>query len=336
MQPICSAMDTHATAARRVLLLRSIRRRAGVLLALLAWSATAGAATPPATAAPTTAAAPGPAASAAATPTGNADQALAASVRVGRPEWLEAAGERFLGIYTETASDPPHGGIILLPGMAAHADWPGVIHPLRRDLPAYGWATLSIQLPAPALAKDRHWELAPVFTTAKGRIAAAVAFLEKQGVKNIVVVGHDLGAAAAAAALAGATDGKIASFVAVGMGLPLNTDNAPYRPELLEQITVPMLDIYGSRDNDTVLQQASRRAAAARKGGGKSRSQQGVRAADSDHGSFSYRQLEVVGADHFFTASDQVLTKRIAGWLRKHAAGVIVPRTSSSDATSPG
>src|SRR3569623_3026560 len=49
MQPICSAMDTHATAARRVLLLRSIRRRAGVLLALLAWSATAGAATPPAT-----------------------------------------------------------------------------------------------------------------------------------------------------------------------------------------------------------------------------------------------------------------------------------------------
>src|SRR3569623_47056 len=259
MQPICSAMDTHATAARRVLLLRSIRRRAGVVLALLAWSATAGAATPPATAAPTTAAAPGPAASAAATPTGNADQALAASVRVGRPEWLEAAGERFLGIYTETASDPPHGGIILLPG-----------------------------------------------------------------------------AAAAAAALAGATDGKIASFVAVGMGLPLNTDNAPYRPELLEQITVPMLDIYGSRDNDTVLQQASRRAAAARTAGGKSRRQLGVRAADSDHGSYSYRQLEVVGADHFFTASDQVLTKRIAVWLRKHAAGVIVPRTSSSDATSPG
>src|SRR3569623_376818 len=119
MQPICSAMATHATAARRVLLLRSIRRRAGVLLALLAWSATAGAATPTATAAPTTAPATAPAASAAATPTGNADQALAASVRVGRPEWLEAAGERFLGIYTETASDPPHGGIILLPGMAA-------------------------------------------------------------------------------------------------------------------------------------------------------------------------------------------------------------------------
>lgn len=185
---------------------------------------------------------------------------------------------------------------------------------------------MSIQLPAPVLAKDGHWELAPVFTAAKGRIDAAVAFFEKQGIKNIVVVGHDLGAAAAAAALAGATDGKIASLVAVGMGLPLNADNAPYRPELLEQITVPVLDIYGSRDNDTVLQQAARRADAARKGGGKSLSQQGdraprttgARAADSEQGSLRYRQLEIVGADHFFTASDPALTKRIAGWLRKH------------------
>ena len=268
----------------------------------------------------------------------NSEEILAANVAIGRAEWLEAGGQRFLGLYTE-ATSAAQGGVILLHGTAAHADWPGVIHPLRRNLPSYGWTTLSIQLPEPALGKDGRWELAPIFEAGKTRIEAAVALLEKQGINNIVIIGHDLGAAVAASALAGAKNGKIAGFVAVGMGLPLNSGETPYRPALLEQITVPMLDIYGSRDSDAVIQQAAHRAEAARKGGALiQRSQQldplkrsaTARIPVSEQsGYIAYRQMELPGADHFFTASDHVLIKRVAGWLRKHAAGVVLPRAGA-------
>ena len=185
-----------------------------------------------------------------------------------------------------------------------------------------------------------------MFDAGKARIDAAVALLEKQGLKNIVIVGHDVGAAVAAAALAGVKNGKIAGFVAVGMGLPLNSGETPYRPELLEQIAVPVLDIYGSRDSDAVTQEAARRAEAARKGGALvhrgqqldplRRSATARFPVSEQSGYITYRQMELAGADHFFTAYDHVLTKRIAGWLRKHATGVAVPRASSSDAAAPG
>lgn len=277
----------------------------------------------------------------------NIEETLAANVTTGRAEWLEASGQRFLGLYTEATTAMPQGGIILLHGMAAHADWPDVIRPLRRDLPSYGWTTLSIQLPAPTLGKDGRWEWTPIFEAGRARIDAAVALLEKRGFNNIVIIGHDLGAAIAATALAGVKDGKVAGLIAVSMALPLDGAETPYRPELLEQITVPMLDIYGSRDSDAVIQQAPRRAEAARKGGALiHRSQQQLdplkrsataRIPVSEQSRYiAYRQMEMAGADHFFTAYDHILTKCIAGWLHKHAAGVVLPRTNTSDTTKSG
>src|SRR3569832_433626 len=145
---------------------------------------------------------------------------------------------------------------------------------------------------------------------------------------------------------AGVKNGKIAGFVAVGMGLPLNSGETPYRPELLEQIAVPVLDIYGSRDSDAAMQEAGRRTEAARKGGALvhrgqqldplRRSATARFPVSEQSGYITYRQMELAGADHFFTAYDHVLTKRIAGWLRKHATGVAVPRAGSSDAAAPG
>ena len=264
---------------------------------------------------------------------------LIAGLSVGRAEWLAAAGERFLALYVEADAGQPQGGIILLHGMGAHPDWPAVMHPLRRALPGYGWATLSIQLPAPAQNANREWELNPIFEAGAARIEAAALFLEQQGLRNIVVIGYDLGGAVAAKALAGVKNGKVQAFVAVGLGLPPHSAAAPYRPGLFEQIGVPVLDIYGSRDLDSVLQEAPARARAARKGGAATyRSQQldplkrsaTARIPMSEQsGYIAYRQIEVTGADHYFTGSDPSLIKRIAGWLKKHAAGAAVrPRSS--------
>lgn len=299
---------------------------AGALLGLTH----AHAATPdqPPAAAAVAAASPPPAPDADAAKT---EDPLIVHLKLGRAESLEAAGTRFWGLYTEALTGDPQGGIILLHGLGAHPDWPEVIRPLRRDLPRSGWAVLSIQLPAAAQNPDRQWELAPVFEAAAPRIAAAAAFLEQQGLKQIVVIGHGLGAAAATAALAGADNDKIAALVAIGLGLPPHTTATPYQPGLVEKIAVPMLDIYSSQDLDAVKQEAATRALAARKGhaaraaDSPSDSPQDPAAADAspppdDKAELAYRQMELPGADHFFTGGETTLVKRIAGWLKKHAA----------------
>lgn len=263
---------------------------------------------PPATASPITAPPPAPA-----TGTASIEDPLVTHLKLGRPEWLEAAGTRFLGLYTEALSGAPHGGIILLPGLGAHPDWPEVIRPLRRDLPSAGWAVLSIQLPAPAQNPDRQWQLTPLFEAAPARIAAAAAFLEQQGLKNIVVIGHDVGAAVAVTTLAGTNNDKITGLVAIGLGLPLHSAATPYQPGLLEKVGVPLLDIYGSQDLESVKQEADARALAARKGGAPrfasppSDSPQdstvtNVSPPPDDKTELAYRQMELPGADHFLRA----------------------------------
>ncbi len=263
-----------------------------------------------------------------------AENPLIVNLSAGRAQWLEAAGERFLGLYADADSGEPQGGIILLHGLGTHPDWPAVIYPLRSALPSQGWATLSIELPAPRQNANREWELKPIFETGAARIEAAALFLEQQGLRNIVVIGHDLGGAVAANALAGVKGGKIKAFVAVGLGLPPHSAAGPYQPALFEQIDVPVLDIYGSRDMDSVMQQAGARARAARKGGAAAyRSQQldplkrsaTARIPMSEQsGYIAYRQIEITGADHNFTGSEALLIKRITGWLKKHAAGAAV------------
>ena len=69
----------------------------------------------------------------------------------------------------------------------------------------------------------------------------------------------------------------------------------------VEKITVPVLDLYGSRDLADVLNTAKARAAAARKSG-----------------NADYRQTEVEGADHFFIGVEDDLTRRVYGWLKTH------------------
>lgn len=73
----------------------------------------------------------------------------------------------------------------------------------------------------------------------------------------------------------------------------------------IRKITLPMLDIYGSRDLLSVLSSAKARSTSAKKAGNK-----------------RYIQIKIQGADHFFNNMDEVLVKRVRGWLAKHAAGV--------------
>ena len=259
------------------------------------------------------------------------DTDLAAAITVGEPQWLEADSKRFLGIYTRSTTGSSLGGAIILPSLGRTPDWPDVIAPLRKALPAHSWNTLAIELPTPTKGTDGLWQLEPYFTASRSRIQSAINFLQQQGITNIVLIGHGLGAVTAAVCVSGDDPLKVSGLAAISLGAPPGSDPKSYGPDLLEKIHVPILDIYGSRDFDDVTASAAARVSAARRGGlaalrsqqveALKRSPQARLLSTDRNGYIAYRQLELMGADHSFRGAEPTLIKRIMGWLKKHSEG---------------
>lgn len=194
----------------------------------------------------------------------------------------------FLGILTETVSEKPAGGAIVLHGSGVHPDWPQVVHPLRVRLTAHGWTTLSLQLPV--LANEAEYkDYIPVIPDAASRIQAGIKHLQSMGLKRIVIIAHSLGTVMAGHALANGLTG-VDAYVAVGM-----PDGAI---QYLDKISIPTLDLYGQNDLENIVKSAPQRRQA------------------SSHNK-AYRQVASPGADHFFNEKDDQLLATVIAWLEK-------------------
>ena len=212
--------------------------------------------------------------------------------------WLQDGEHEFLSVYRRTDIDPMRGAAIVLHGRGAHPEWNDVVRPLAADLPDYGWDTLAIQLPvAAADAPVRDWaELVP---EASPRIAAALAFLRERRISNVVLIAHSMGCRMATNHLSTSAPAEVKALVLIGMSANRNERQTGALGEL-RKLKVPILDIYGERDLDSVLSSAKER-----------------RLAAQDAGNSAYTQAEIAGADHFFTGIDDQLASRVRAWLAR-------------------
>ena len=238
------------------------------------------------------------------------EDALAGRIEQGEPVWLDQAGDRFLAIYLQQVTDRPRGAAIIVHGMGGHPDWPQVIAPLRLRLPAGGWATLSLQMPVlePGEALAGYGD---TITQAGNRIRTAVTYLREKGFSNVVLVGYGFGASIGACYLVG-SGGGIQAFAGIGMQ---SYDFLNPRVDLdacLARIDIPVLDLYGGRDLDSVLRQAPNRRLEARK-------------LNKD----LYQQIVIEDANHYYTGLEDVLARRISDWLDQSvpATGVAAEET---------
>lgn len=218
----------------------------------------------------------------------------------GEPVDLRSAdGQRFLGIYTQSATGPARGALVILHGRGFHPDWADVVQPLRVGLTESGWDTLAIQLPV--LEKEaKYYDYAGIFDAAGPRIEAAVAMARARSGGKVIVIAHSCGAHMANHWLR--TRGRLAmatidGFVGIGMGA---TDfGQPMRePFALDKMSVPILDIYAEHDFDAVHRLAPQRAAALQAGG-------------NPHSA----QVVVPDAEHYFVDRGEALVGVIADWL---------------------
>lgn len=205
----------------------------------------------------------------------------------GEAVYLNDGKTDFLAIDTPAAV-PGEAAVILLHGIGVHPDWPQVIHPLRVQLPEAGWRTLSLQLPVlPNEADSKDYQ--PLMGDVPARIEAGIAHLRADGVKTVYIVAHSLGAEMASYYLSRAKP-QVTGYVGIGMG--------PRNARYMENIALPMLDLFGERDLAGVLESAPARA-----GAGQTNP--------------AYTQRKIPAADHFFDGQEVALLEAVVQWLGK-------------------
>jgi hypothetical protein len=213
----------------------------------------------------------------------------------GDPVTLTANAHEFLGIYTESVTEPALGAAIILHGRGMHPDWAQVTGPLRIALPEQGWSTLALQMPV--LEKDASfYDYEAVFPEAGPRIDAGIEYLRAQGIQRIALIAHSCGVHMSMAWLEQQGSGDIDAYIGIGMGA---TDyQQPMRkPFPFNRVGVPLLNVYGSEDYPAVQRQAETLAPLL---------------ADIHPDS---RQTRINGADHYFDGYNEELAASISAWL---------------------
>ena len=212
--------------------------------------------------------------------------------------WLNDGTSEFLGIYTEAGEDASRA-VIVMHGTGIHPDWQQVIQPLRVGLTEHNWNTLSIQMPI--LPNEAEYpEYAPLYDEVAPRINAAIKSLQDNGSSNIVLIGHSQGASMTAYYLSTQKQ-DVNGFVAIGMA-SFADDPRMNCIRALENINVPVLDLYGDEDLELVLNSSRARAESAKKAGNE-----------------NYTQAKLSGSNHFFDGNEDVLIETVAEWLDKLA-----------------
>jgi len=209
--------------------------------------------------------------------------------------WLGESNKRFLVLYRESEKSGFKGTAILLHHMGGHPDNDPLIYTLRRELAEHNWATFALQIP---LREDGASEADyyPLFPEAKQRIDEATRHLVSHGAESIVLVGHQLGALMALYAQANEPMQEIKAMVNIGLNVPETDSKNAQTIELIKQIKIPFLDIYGEQDSEDIVASARERHIAARE-------------------NKQYRQFQLNRARSPYWNDQDLVVKRVYGWL---------------------
>ena len=211
---------------------------------------------------------------------------------------VDGKDHEFMAIDTETEGDAK-GAVIILHGRGFHPNWEDAIFPLRTQLPAKGWRTLSLQMPV--LEKSaKYYDYVPLFSQAAPRIEAGIKHLKEQGVDNIVLFAHSCGAHMAMDWVRNKADTigeNISAYIGAGMGAT-DYKQKMAKPFPLAEMKIPVLDIYGEKEFPAVIRMAPDRLDAMQKAG-----------------NAKSKQVIVPGADHYFKDAGDALVSDISKWL---------------------
>ena len=150
----------------------------------------------------------------------------------------------------------------------------------------------------PVLANDAlHEDYIALFPEVPPRISAAVKYLQDREINEIYLIGHSLGASMGAYYLSNKNT-SLNGFISIGLSTGIK-DTAMDNLAHLSEISVPMLDLYGTEDLENIVEFAQERRDAANPG-------------------IPYRQIAADGADHFFDGEESQLLEHVIDWIKNN------------------
>ena len=216
------------------------------------------------------------------------------SIMDGEAVDLVVEGQEVFAIYME-AEDGSDKGMIVVHGTGIHPNWQQVVQPIRVEMTAHGWNTLSIQMPI-LHNEAQYEEYVALYPEVPPRLRAAEAFLKDRGIQTLLIAAHSQGATMSSYYLS-RHPSDVKGLIAIGMGAT-QKDSYVNSAQSLKKITIPVLDLYGDEDLPGVLDTVD------------------ARTESSTHNA-QYSQQMIKGANHFFDGMDDELVSAVAGWAQQ-------------------
>ena len=207
---------------------------------------------------------------------------------------LVVEGREIFAIYME-AEDSSDKGMIVVHGTGIHPNWQQVVQPIRVEMAAHGWNTLSIQMPI-LHNEAQYEEYVALYPEVPPRLRAAEAFLKDRGIQTLLIAAHSQGATMSSYYLS-RHPSDVKGLIAIGMGAT-QKDSHINSAQSLKKITIPVLDLYGDDDLPGVLDTVD------------------ARTESSAHNA-QYSQQMIKGANHFFDGMEDELVSAVAGWAQQ-------------------
>ena len=216
------------------------------------------------------------------------------SIMDGEAVDLVVEGREIFAIYME-AEDGSGKGMIVVHGTGIHPNWQQVVQPIRVEMAAHGWNTLSIQMPI-LHNEAQYEEYVALYPEVPPRLRAAEAFLKDRGIQTLLIAAHSQGATMSSYYLS-RHPSDVKGLIAIGMGAT-QKDSHINSAQSLKKITIPVLDLYGDDDLPGVLDTVD------------------ARTESSAHNA-QYSQQMIKDANHFFDGMDDELVSAVAGWAQQ-------------------
>ena len=214
----------------------------------------------------------------------------------GEAIWLSANQREFLAIHIPVEDTP--GAVILMHGRDVNPEEQELIGPMRVGLAEQGWTTLALQMPVLEKGKT-YYDYVPILKFGHERIQAAINFLKDQGETKVYLAAHSCGAHMTNHWLNAHGDSQIDGYIAMGLGAT-DAGQDLQAPFPIGNMSVPVLDLYGSEEFPRPLAMLPERKQLLEKNGHP----------DS-------AQIALQGSDHYFRDYGDKATKIVAEWLSK-------------------
>ena len=216
------------------------------------------------------------------------------SIMDGEAVDLVVEGREIFAIYME-AEDGSDKGMIVVHGTGIHPNWQQVVQPIRVEMAAHGWNTLSIQMPI-LHNEAQYEEYVALYPEVPPRLSAAEAFLKDRGIQTLLIAAHSQGATMSSYYLS-RHPSDVKGLIAIGMGAT-QKDSHINSAQSLKKITIPVLDLYGDDDLPGVLDTVDART-------------------ESSAHNVQYSQQMIKDANHFFDGMDDELVSAVASWAQQ-------------------